>query len=378
MSGLVLAYLVMILVSFSRFARPCTSRWPGDSRTTCHWDELIVPLLLQIPSLFLGGFVYLWWKRLVRYCFWRRRYAEAYTQETELNLMLEPGHLIEAEPKSFAQSRYKSLYSAVSLRGMNSYTVLRDMQDMIYLFAARHSIPRAQADAFLDRVLRRIPREADEGLDRVDASMQSRHRSDHHCGDPYARIRMALRVWTCDEKLEAGGAKVEICHILNEAIRRDTEPLLEPAVRLARAITWFCCNAQQHWPDGINSTTADTTYRGGGFPRQHMAWFNEPGKMFRSRQFLASSFLLPISRQFMFRQHDEPILWVFKFQRPCGHVSFIRTTEFEFLLVPYTVFTIEEATWQHAPTVSNPHRIVLRVASDNKAMPEDLPLAPWG
>jgi hypothetical protein len=109
-----------------------------------------------------------------------------------------------------------------------------------------------------------------------------------------------------------------------------------------------------------------------------MAWFNEPGKMFRSRQFLASSFLLPISRQFMFRQHDEPILWVFKFQRPCGHVSFIRTTEFEFLLVPYTVFTIEEATWQHAPTVSNPHRIVLRVASDNKAMPEDLPLAPWG
>jgi hypothetical protein len=50
--------------------------------------------------------------------------------------------------------------------------------------------------------------------------------------------------------------------------------------------------------------------------------------------------------------------------------------EQEFLFAPYSVFTVERAEW-NAGTVEKPHVIELKAAADNKAEPEDLPLAPW-
>ena len=289
--------------------------------------------------------------------------------------------------KSFAKSRYKALYSSTSLRDINSGTVLQDMQSMIFLFAAQRSIPRAEAQAFVDRVLQHIRGDSDGLI--VDEIAQQQD-----------TIRSAVRLWACDEQLTVGEAQaqayqgLEVCSILNEAIREDAEPILEPAIRLARAITFFCCSPKydsKQWPDGENSTTPDTTYRGGGLPRRHIPWFSELGKTFRSRQFISSSFRSSVATAFIYRrqavqhlEHEDPILWVFKFERDCLHVNFIDPStsglfegELEFLLVPYTVFTVEEAKWQDVPTSTSPHVIVLRVASDNKAWPEDLPTAPW-
>ena len=292
--------------------------------------------------------------------------------------------------KSFAKSRYKALYSSTSLRDINSGTVLQDMQSMIFLFAAQRSIPRDEAQAFVDRVLQHIRGDSDGLIVDEIAEQQD-------------TIRSAVRLWACAEQLTVGEAQAqayqgpEVCSILNEAIREDAEPILEPAIRLARAITFFCCSPKydsKQWPDGENSTTPDTTYRGGGLPRRHIPWFSEPGKTFRSRQFISSSFQWSVAKLFMDRrqaavqavQHlerEDPILWVFKFQRDCLHVNFIDPSasgfegELEFLLVPYTVLTVEEAKWQETPTIASPHVIILRVASDNRAWPEDLPTAPW-
>ena len=289
--------------------------------------------------------------------------------------------------KSFAKSRYKALYSSTSLRDINSGTVLQDMQSMIFLFAAQRSIPRDEAQAFVDRVLQHIRGDSDGLIVDEIAEQQD-------------TIRSAVRLWACDEQLTVGEAQaqayqgLEVCSILNEAIREDAEPILEPAIRLARAITFFCCSPKydsKQWPDGENSTTPDTTYRGGGLPRRHIPWFSELGKTFRSRQFISSSFRSSVATAFIYRrqavqhlEHEDPILWVFKFERDCLHVNFIDPStsglfegELEFLLVPYTVFTVEEAKWQDVPTSTSPHVIVLRVASDNKAWPEDLPTAPW-
>jgi hypothetical protein len=295
--------------------------------------------------------------------------------------------------KSFAKSRYKALYSSTSLGDINSGTVLQDMQSMIFLFAAQRSIPRAEAQAFVDRVLQHIRGDSDGLI--VDEIAQQQD-----------TIKSAVRLWACAEQLTVGEAQaqayqgLEVCSILNEAIREDAEPILEPAIRLARAITFFCCSPKydsKQWPDGENSTTPDTTYRGGGLPRRHIPWFSEPGKTFRSRQFISSSFQWSVAKLFMDRrqaavqavQHlerEDPILWVFKFQRDCLHVNFIDPSasgfeglegELEFLLVPYTVLTVEEAKWQETPTSTSPHAIILRVASDNRAWPEDLPTAPW-
>ena len=50
--------------------------------------------------------------------------------------------------------------------------------------------------------------------------------------------------------------------------------------------------------------------------------------------------------------------------------------EKEYLFVPYSAFTVLSASW-NAGTLEDPHVIELLTAVDNKAKPEDLPLAPW-
>ena len=70
----------------------------------------------------------------------------------------------------------------------------------------------------------------------------------------------------------------------------------------------------------------------------------------------------------------------------CRHVNLIEKSvivgpdgdaaEDEYLFVPYSAFTVLGATWK-AGTFDDPHVIELLTAVDNKAKPEDLPLAPW-
>ena len=69
-------------------------------------------------------------------------------------------------------------------------------------------------------------------------------------------------------------------------------------------------------------------------------------------------------------------------QRKCNHVNLITKTvpglpdEKEYLFAPYSVFTVLSVAWK-AGTTAEPHEIELLAAVDNKAEPEDLPLAPW-
>ena len=81
------------------------------------------------------------------------------------------------------------------------------------------------------------------------------------------------------------------------------------------------------------------------------------------------------------------VIWTFKFEHmKCVHVNFIMHTampkEKEFLMPPYTVLILEELT-PSKDLEKEPHRITVRVASDNlkdeNGNPhcENLPLAPW-
>ena len=68
--------------------------------------------------------------------------------------------------------------------------------------------------------------------------------------------------------------------------------------------------------------------------------------------------------------------------RKCFHVNLVTKRvpglgdELEYLFAPYSAFTVVATTWS-AGTVAQPHVIELLAAVDNKAEPEDLPLAPW-
>ena len=100
---------------------------------------------------------------------------------------------------------------------------------------------------------------------------------------------MAVRIWTSAERFDG----LELCSILNTAIRSDEPELLQPAVVITRALNMFCItrrvdNAVTRWPSGPQvapelgqSDEADTTYRGGGLPIEHQSFFTA-GKSFRS------------------------------------------------------------------------------------------------
>jgi hypothetical protein len=53
--------------------------------------------------------------------------------------------------------------------------------------------------------------------------------------------------------------------------------------------------------------------------------------------------------------------------------------EYEFLFVPYSVFTVLSATFPSSgkPSASCPIVIVLQAAIDGREEPDDLPLSPW-
>ena len=55
-----------------------------------------------------------------------------------------------------------------------------------------------------------------------------------------------------------------------------------------------------------------------------------------------------------------------------------QAAEDEWLFAPYSFFTVEEVYYKDAPTWTDPHRVVLRVAPDNQIERKDVPNAPWG
>ena len=74
----------------------------------------------------------------------------------------------------------------------------------------------------------------------------------------------------------------------------------------------------------------------------------------------------------------------------CNHINLIdrhdgslggdanQAAEDEWLFAPYSFFTVAEACYKDAPTWTDPHRIVLRVAPDNQLERKNVPNAPWG
>ena len=133
----------------------------------------------------------------------------------------------------------------------------------------------------------------------------------------------------------------------------------------------------------------DQCYRGGGFQNKYRDFFAE-GRRFRQPSFLPTSFSKKTAQLFLARSTEESkVLWIVRIPSPrddgspgCDHVNLVTKRvpglpdEQEFLFTPYSVFTVEHAEW-NAGTTERPHVIELKAAADNKAEPDDLPLAPW-
>ena len=78
---------------------------------------------------------------------------------------------------------------------------------------------------------------------------------------------------------------------------------------------------------GQQSDEKDTTFRGGGLPDQHRAFYTV-GKRFRTRMYLATSFKKSTARAFMLTHRkpieSHPVLWTIRFTHgQCLHVNFL-------------------------------------------------------
>jgi hypothetical protein len=199
-------------------------------------------------------------------------------------------------------------------------------------------------------------------------------------------------LWTSDLKLEGLGDEhnKELCSLLNAAIRSDDARLMPSAAGLARSISTLC--VVRSAGAGRADFPADgVIFRGTGFDDRYRAFFDsEPNRKYRVPGFLATSFSERIARGFAFTNGTAmgrpAVLWVVHVdprgrtddEYRCKHVNFVRHTlvagEQEYLFTAYSVFTVRRCVWAEGDRVS---RIEVDAALDNRAEPEDLPLAPW-
>ena len=182
------------------------------------------------------------------------------------------------------------------------------------------------------------------------------------------------KMWTSTIELDG----TELCSILNEALREDRRRGIYGLVHFARAINQLCVSVPPSPPFPPNNVC----FRGGGFNNEYRGFFVSKRK-FRQPAFLATSFSLDIASGFIERSAEfSKVLWSVHIDpaEKCHHVNLVRNSvadhEQEYLFAPYSTFSVIRSTWTSG-TVSDPHRIVLLAAVDNKNEPEDLPLAPW-
>jgi len=186
-------------------------------------------------------------------------------------------------------------------------------------------------------------------------------------------------IWTSTQKLH----DLELCSILNYAIRSDRVELLQYALVFCKGINAMCVRkidrTEVYWP------AENVTYRGSGILNRHLSFYKE-GVKYRAPMFLSTSAKRQVVSKFLSRTqpYQEPVLWYFHFDpvKRCNNVNFLprsmaHSPEDEFLFSAYSVFTVKQVILSPQPNWQAPHEIHLEVAPDSSLEPEDLPLASW-
>ncbi len=103
--------------------------------------------------------------------------------------------------------------------------------------------------------------------------------------------RLGQRIWSSDLKLRdvQPSFELEICSILNDALRSDDKDLLEAAMPLIRAINSLCVFRGARPDQQLRFPPESKCFRGGGMPNQWLGFFQVDLK-YRVPGFLATSF----------------------------------------------------------------------------------------
>jgi len=331
-----------------------------------------------------------------------------------VNVMLRPGPPVDGESKiRFVSSRYKLLHEAQKLKW-----------------------DRTNWDAASLQTQKKDLRQAVKALVKAYCSRNEAYRNADH--ENYADEFLEgmtgansedISVWMWTSAQKTADLGVELCSILNEALRVDVgsavgdpqhksveaqevSPMLQPAVLLTCMLQRFL-NASRRvkngtalelesWPDGdgVNSTAKDTTYRGGGLPAKHFAFFKALAgtkQWYRAAHPLASSFIKKKARHFTDMQNDRPdpfepstdmpkVLFIIELDpEGCLQGNYLEKAgqvkgEKEFLFSAYSAFQVVSAKSgyeEELDTSGVTFEITIKACRDNKDVSDDVPTAPW-
>jgi hypothetical protein len=195
-----------------------------------------------------------------------------------------------------------------------------------------------------------------------------------NAADPIDKLMQ--RMWTSAAQLRGR----EFCFLFNDALRLDSAALSASVAALARGVNTMCVSVPPTPPFPPN----DVCFRGGGFDDQYRDFF-VPRRHFRIPNYFATSFSQAVADGFLRRSPlPSKVRWAVHIDpvRHCVHVNLVTRRvpglpdEKEYLFAPYSTFTVRTVQWKSGSD-ADPHVIELEAAVDNKAEPEDLPLAPW-
>jgi hypothetical protein len=169
---------------------------------------------------------------------------------------------------------YGDHVASIDLHPKHQHEIFGSLHSFLAVYAKFYDLPSSVAEDFFQR-LQREALQPGEGLE--DA-----------LGDT---ARLAQRLWSSDLRLLQSPAahRLELCSILNSAIRGDNADFLVAVMPLIRAINALCV-VRGAWPEKhLRFPPEHQCYRGIGMPDEWLPFF-QPGLKFRVPGFFATSF----------------------------------------------------------------------------------------
>lgn len=176
--------------------------------------------------------------------------------------------------QSLAESNYKKLYCNVLESPVPCvlHEVFAALRAFLTLYARRDALRASAAEDLVLRLQKEV-----EG-----------RRAQSPLLEDVARV--AQHIWSSGQRLKVPAPHdLELCSILNKAIRLDDPDLLAAAMPLIRSINSLCVVRGARPDNLLRFPSEGRSFRGTGVPEQYLGFF-KPGLAFRVPGFLATSF----------------------------------------------------------------------------------------
>jgi hypothetical protein len=178
------------------------------------------------------------------------------------------------ELQCLASSNFKFIYSAIDTCPKHQHEVFGSLYAFLTLCAHKYIFLPESAEDIFKRLQEEVLKPS-AGLDDALSDV----------------ARLAQRIWSSDQKLKGvpPAFELEVCSLLNAAIRSDNESLLRAAMPLIRAINSLCVIRGARPDRLLRFPPENRCFRGGALPDEWLNFF-QAGIKYRVPGFLASSF----------------------------------------------------------------------------------------